>query len=189
MAYDGDLKGVVSPDVSLNVSRRLSRARPIPAAEVAMSGASRRRSGADRSTGAPGRYLVRQGSVYLFQIRLPVDIGGTPGRVVRIGLGALTARDARLRAETLAALARERFRQIRAGRMTTSGDGEEAMPLPVDDEAAALAAAELKGFLKAHHALLAKPAEPPHAQVSALAGLRQHVLLGRELAKGEAGNP
>ncbi|WP_126540240.1 hypothetical protein [Oharaeibacter diazotrophicus] len=183
--YDGDLNGVVSPEVSLDVSRT----RPVSASEAMPSTASRRRSGADRSAAAPGRYLVRQGSVYLFQIRLPVDIGGTPGRVVRIGLGALTARDARLRAETLAALARERIRQIRVGRMTTSGDGEEAMPLPVDDEAAALAAAELKGFLKAHHGLLSNPAEPPPAQVSALAGLRQHVLLGRELAKGEAGNP
>ncbi|BBE73288.1 hypothetical protein OHA_1_02897 [Pleomorphomonas sp. SM30] len=185
MVYDGDLNGVVSPEVSLDVSRT----RPVSASEAMPSTASRRRSGADRSAAAPGRYLVRQGSVYLFQIRLPVDIGGTPGRVVRIGLGALTARDARLRAETLAALARERIRQIRVGRMTTSGDGEEAMPLPVDDEAAALAAAELKGFLKAHHGLLSNPAEPPPAQVSALAGLRQHVLLGRELAKGEAGNP
>src|SRR5690606_41821463 len=62
--------------ISLDVSSHVS---PGTAAERAH--APRQQPGAGRS---PGRYLVRSGSVYLFQIRMPEDIGGKPARILRI---------------------------------------------------------------------------------------------------------
>ena len=64
---------------------------------------------------APGRYLVRSGSVYLFQIRIPRELAGGRCCTVRISLGALTAREARRQADLLGALARNRFEQLKGG--------------------------------------------------------------------------
>lgn len=57
---------------------------------------------------------------------MPKDIGGTPTRVLRIGLGPKTARQARAEAELLATLARIQFEEIRMARMeeTPSNDDE-----------------------------------------------------------------
>ncbi|MDX8478361.1 hypothetical protein RFN28_07695 [Mesorhizobium sp. VK24D] len=95
-----DVSRSVSPDVSRDeLSSAIMERQHLP-----VSGNGKGRS--------PGRYLVRSGSVYLFQIRMPEDVGGSPARILRIGLGALTARQARVRAELLAALARESFEQV-----------------------------------------------------------------------------
>ncbi len=116
---------------------------------------------------------------------MPEDIGGTPARNLRVGLGPLTARQARAEAELLAALARTRFEQIRTARMQENqADGDEG-GLPPE-----IAAAEVKGYLMAMRQVLsqAAPPTPPH-QESGFAGIRGLVSLNRELAKGAEGNP
>ena len=171
-----------SPEVSSNVSLDVSlESGRDPAAG---NGAARSR------LRSPGKYLVRSGSVYLFQMRLPQDIGGSPARVVRIGLGAMTASQARTRAELLAAFARECFEQVRARRMDqTDGEANEGAPV-FGGETPEITAAEVKGYLKGFHAIISQPAPPtPPHQLPAFAGIRELVLLNRELAKGENANP
>ncbi|MBZ9797239.1 hypothetical protein [Mesorhizobium sp. ES1-4] len=48
---------------------------------------------------------------------MPGDLAGPGARFIRLGLGPLTARQARVQAELLAALARNRFDQIRTARL------------------------------------------------------------------------
>ena len=141
----------------------------------------------------PGRYLVRTGCVYLFQIKMPEDIGGRPARVVRLGLGALSARQARARADLLAALVRSRFDEIRIARLArqeeAGGESDAGEPL-FDGGSPEITAAEVKGYLKGMLSILAQPAPPtPPHQETAFAGLRGLVALGRELAKGAGANP
>lgn len=51
-------------------------------------------------------------------------------------------------------------------------------------------AAEVKGYLKAVHAIVSQPPPPtPPHQMPAFAGIRELVLLNRELAKGANANP
>lgn len=142
---------------------------------------------------SPGRYLVRSGCVYLFQIKMPEDIGGRPARVVRLGLGPLSARQARARADLLAALARSRFDEIRIARLARqeeSGEGSDAEEALFDGGSPEITAAEVKGYLKAMLTILAQPAPPtPPHQEAAFAGLRGLVALDRELAKGADANP
>jgi hypothetical protein len=53
-----------------------------------------------------------------------------------------------------------------------------------------LTAAEVKGYLKAMQAIISKPAPPtPPHQMPAFRGLRDLVMLNRELAKGDAASP
>ena len=116
---------------------------------------------------------------------MPEDIGGSPARTLRIGLGPLTARQARVEAELLAALARTRFEQLRTARMhnEVSGANEEDL-LPE------VAAAEVKGYLMAMRHILSQPAPPtPPHQEPGFAGIRGLVALNRELANGSEGNP
>lgn len=175
----------VSSDVSCNVSLDVSSRGP---SGTAVGCARSPRQGADAGR-SPGRYLVRSGSVYLFQIRMPEDIGGKPARILRIGLGALTARQAKLKAEMLAALARNRFEQIRMERMSEHSEGL-AEERGFDSNLAEVTAAEVKGYLKAMHLILSQPAPPtPPHQEPAFEGMRGLVLLNRELAKGAGANP
>lgn len=120
---------------------------------------------------------------------MPEDIGGKPPRILRIGLGPLTARQARLQAEMLAALARNRFEQIRMARMHNSNDvlAEETA---FGGDSPEVTAAEVKGYLKAMQFILSQPAPPtPPHQEPAFEGFRGLVLLNRELAKGGGANP
>lgn len=174
----------VSPEVSPNVSSE-GAASGAPGA----AGKPARLNGGKATTA--GKYLVRSGSVYLFQIRMPEDICGKGARIVRVGLGALTARQARAQAELLAALARNRFEQARIERLndeTSSLANEDG--LMFGGETPQLTAAEVKGYLKAMHAIISRPPPPtPPHQVPAFKGLRDLVMLNRELAKGDAGSP
>lgn len=110
---------------------------------------------------------------------MPEDIGGSPARILRIGLGALAARQARVRAELLAALARERFEQVRMARMkneaaTTDNQGWTMF----DSDSPEIAAAEVKGYLKAMQVIISQPAPPtPPHQEPAFAGIRGLVAL------------
>ena len=87
----------VSPEVSPNVSSE-GAASGAPGS----AGKPARLNGGKATTA--GKYLVRSGSVYLFQIRMPEDICGKGARILRVGLGALTARQARAQAALLATL-------------------------------------------------------------------------------------
>ena len=142
-----------------------------------------------RSSGSrPGRYLVRSGSVYLFQIKVPDDLAGTPKRVLRIGLGALTAREARVQAESLAVLARGRFDLMRATKLQND-DAQTGGSPEFDPEFPLVAMGELKGYLQAMRSIIAQPASPtPPHQRHAFDGMRDLVMLNREIAKGAAGN-
>jgi len=162
----------VSPDVSCEVSLDVSSA---PALKNP-SGSGRAGPARHAAARSPGKYLVRSGSVYLFQIRMPEDMGGRPARIVRIGLGALTARQAKLQAEMLAALARNRFEQIRMARMHDPHEsrGQEAA---FGGDSPEITAAEVKGYLKALHAILSQPAPPtPPHQKPAFDGMKGLVL-------------
>ena len=109
-SFDRELGGVSS-----RVSRGVSFGEP--AAEVASAGSNRT---GDRPRGA-GPHLVRTGTSYLFQIRIPKTLGGGRGSpLVRLGIGARPAADARRIADLLAAAARTRFDEI--GRRSMSGD-------------------------------------------------------------------
>lgn len=189
-----DERQEVSLDVSLNVSLEAGHddapfaAFPPRAAEAPALPANR-----EDARSGPGRYLVRSGSVYLFQIRMPRELAGGRCRTVRIGLGALTAREARRQADLLGALARNRFDQIRAGRMDrelVGENGEQADGVIFDSGTPEMTAAEIKGYLKAMRQVIAQPAPPtPPHQVPAFAGLKGLVEINRELAKGASGNP
>lgn len=186
----GHVSRHVAFDVSLGVASGLSPQVQVDAAMRDASGAAPEQRAGGRRAAGPGRYLVRQGSVHLFQIRLPEDIGGSPGRLVRISLGAMTARDARVRAELLAALARARFAEIRSKRMKQASDESGHVAWTgFDGETPEITAAEIKAYLKAMQAVLSQPAEVPPHQMPAFAGLRDLVLLNREMEKGADANP
>lgn len=154
--------------VSLNVSRDVSSDASLATDRDASASNGRDTKASD----PPGRYLVRSGSVYLFQIRLPGDLAGPSAPFVRLGLGALTAREARVRAELLAALARNPFDQIRKTRLENngseneSGQGREGPP-DFTNDSPELSAAELKGYLKAMLSIASQSAPPTPAHQEA----------------------
>jgi len=86
------------------------------------------RTGRPRSS--PGLYLIKTGSAYMFQMRLPKTIAGDCKRPIRIGLGVIPKAEARRVADQLAAIAREKFKQI--GIAMDAGDETEFWPLMED---------------------------------------------------------
>lgn len=120
---------------------------------------------------------------------MPEDIGGSPARILRIGLGALTARQARVRAELLAVLARDRFEQVRTARITDGGPDAGRHDVR-RRHAREITAAEVKGYLKAMQAILSRPAPPtPPYQLPAFASICDLVMLNREPARGTDASP
>ncbi len=189
----------VAPEVSFNESPGKGH-QPSPA--IGGKG-SRSRNGGRQKTASPGRYLVRSGSVYLFQIRMPPDIAGDGrNRVIRISLGALTAREARVQAELMAAHARFAFAQLRQRRDMQepdgrddeheTGEGKDGAPTgpEFDGETPGEAIAEVRGYLKAMKIIVSSepPPTPPH-QESGFEAMRGLVGIAREIDKGAAGNP
>ena len=169
----------VSSKVSLGVSREAAPAeRP------------------ERSRGkatCAGRYLVRSGSIYLFQIKVPRDLCGGAPSPVRVSLGALTARQARIRADLMAAHARHCFDRMRARRLADNRDRNEddgSGSPQFSGETQGEALAEVRGYLRAVASFVSPepPPTPPH-QETAFEGMRGLVGIARELAKGSAGNP
>jgi len=154
---------------------------------------SRLRSEAQARRAGAGRYLVRSGSVYIFQIRLPKDLCGNGPRTVRVSLGALTARQARIRADLMAAHARYCFDRMRARRLADerNRDEEDGGGSPrFSGETQEETLAEVRGYLKAVASFVSPepPPTPPH-QEAAFEGMRGLVGIARELAKGPDGNP
>ncbi len=151
-----------------------------------------------------GPYLVRSGSVYLFQIRVPKALGGGRGLPpVRVSLGPRSQREARHLAVLLAAQARLRFE-----RMLMDQDGKDGLRKqhPGHDEPdgehghlhddmradlkAMLQLAEMKGELKLAAQLVSQPVSPMTLEEQTRAQA-WHGLVGiaREIAKGAEGNP
>lgn len=80
-----------------------------------------------------GPYLVQSGRSYLFQIKLPKEIGGGRGsRPVRISLGPIPKQRARMFADRLASIARVEFEKL-ARVQNMSGVDSEA-PFDLDRE-------------------------------------------------------
>ncbi len=176
----------VSRGVSSRVSPGVSRA-----GEKSGSG----RPGAARG---PGPYLVRSGSVYLFQIRVPKDLGGGRGtKPVRISLGACPARRARRLADLLAAEARLGFDRMRRERMTDRDDakredenGDEADGQVYGGSSLEEAVAEMRGELKLALEIVGQPVAPMTPEQTRRAeGWKGLVGIARELARGSEGNP
>ena len=139
----------------------------------------------------PGPYLVRSGSIYIFQIKMPKNLGG--GRApppVRLSLGACSHRRARLLADLLAARARLLFDTMRMRHMSETGDGGTNADQETIREAAADALVEVRGELKAYLRMIDRP-DPPITpdELQKTAGIRDLVGLHRELRKREDGEP
>jgi hypothetical protein len=66
---------------------------------------------ARRAARPAGRYLVREGVHWIFQLRVPVALAGRRKSppILRVRLGVLTRSQARRKAEALASLARRVF--------------------------------------------------------------------------------
>lgn len=87
---------------------------------------SRRGPEAASTAAAPGRYLARSGNVYVFQIRMPKELGGGRGsKPIRISLGAMPLREARRLADLMAGEARRRFDAMRVSRMDDRNDSDD----------------------------------------------------------------
>lgn len=174
--------------VSRGVSSRVSRG--VSLEEARNGPASEARKGA---RGA-GPYLVRSGSVYLFQIRVPQALGGGRGtRPLRVSLGACSQREARHLAALLAAQARLLFERMLMDKGRKDGVDEDHAGAHDDVRAelkSLLKVAEMGGELKLA-ADIASQAVPQmtseeKARAEAWKGL---VGIGREIARGEEGSP
>ena len=155
----------------------------------------RPRPGAAAQPRGPGPYLVRSGTTYLFQIRMPKELGG--GRAtppIRISLGACPAREARRVADLLAAESRRRFDQMRNRRLAEEDDRHEDGPSDADQMFSGAtpeeAAAEMRGWLKAYRTFITKdPPAPSRDDEQRFEGWRGLVGIAREVARGVDGNP
>lgn len=139
----------------------------------------------------PGPYLVRSGSVYIFQIKMPKELGG--GRTpppVRLSLGPCSHRRARLLADLLAARARLLFDTMRMRHMSEPGNGARDTDPETSPDASAEALIEMRGELKAYLRIINQP-DPPATpeELQKTAGIRDLVGLNRELRKQEDGEP
>lgn len=90
--------------VSLPVSSGVSS----PNAEIISAKTATKR----RPRSSPGLYLIKTGSAYIFQMRLPKKVAGGCKPLVRLGIGVIPKREARRIADLLAAIAREKFERI-----------------------------------------------------------------------------
>lgn len=168
--------------VSSRVSRRVSL-------ETQRPGPASSEDPARRSRG-PGPFLVRSGSVYLFQIRVPKDLGGGRGRApLRISLGARGASEARALAAQLAGFAQTKFREARM-KKTADGEPSDARPVGVEDLETLVAVSQMTGKLRAYAEFISQDPPPTTAleeqRFSAIRGL---VEVGREVALGDRGHP
>jgi integrase len=169
----------VSRPVHLEVSRQVSQS------------ASQIESTDTRQQPSPGRYLVRSGSAYLFQIKVPKEIV-TGGPLIRISIGARPHRHARAVADLMAARARVLFNEARRKRVTNIPTGTD----PVDSdqlftgETPEEVVAEMRGALKAYLRMIDRPEDAPTSdELRGTSGIRDLVSLSREIELQKAGQP
>lgn len=133
----------------------------------------------------PGLNLVRCGTSYLFQIRLPIALGG--GRAappIRIGIGARPAHDARRIAGILATLARAEFARIEARRMS---DDETKSPVPeikpmVSGDDPKEVMIEMRGYMKVMYQRIKGELPEPHRSTTSI-----RILVSRRAQDGRSG--
>lgn len=147
----------------------------------------------NRKQRSSGLYLVRSGSIYLFQIRIPKRLSSrSKSTLVRISLGPLAHKDARETADALAALARQCFREIEK-RMTEDEalDVFNLLGLGNDSSAGDDWPSELISmFLKAGlYDLRSPPREPTPEEARGHELMRGMVRIGREVSAKQAGEP
>ncbi|MCY0149322.1 hypothetical protein OEG84_23710 [Hoeflea sp. G2-23] len=85
-----------------------------------------------RPRSSPGLYLIKTGSAYMFQMRLPKAIAGEVKRPIRVGLGVIPKPQARKIADKLAAIAREKFERIEIAMSKANNDENDFWPLMED---------------------------------------------------------
>jgi len=140
---------------------------------------------------SPGRYLIRSGTSFLFQIRIPKALAQNR-RIppFRIGLGPVSKRTAQQRADRLAVLARQAFAHAQARMMQIDGQTLGGITPMFQGGSLDEVLAEMRGFMKAAALLLDQPEPLPGPRETAdLAALKGLVTLERELRRGAAASP
>ncbi|MBF9235113.1 hypothetical protein [Microvirga alba] len=140
---------------------------------------------------SPGRYLIRSGTAYLFQIRIPTALAQNR-RIppFRIGLGPISKRAAQQRADQLAVLARQAFAHAQARMMQIDGQMLGGITPLFQGDSLDEVLAEMRGFIRAAALLLDEPEPlPGPRRVADLAALKGVVTLERELRKDSAAAP
>ncbi|AKI02693.1 hypothetical protein IMCC20628_04013 [Hoeflea sp. IMCC20628] len=155
------------------------------------------RTGRPRSS--PGLYLIKTGSAYMFQMRLPKTIAGDVKRPIRIGLGVIPKPEARRIADKLAAIAREKFERIEIAMSKANDDETGFWPLMEDmlggdfdgideDDKGTRAWQAVTMGLKSALYDISKPPPPPTAEEeSNFAMMRGLVRIAQEKARKDAG--
>lgn len=181
-----------NPVVSFRVSsRKLSANAEIISAKEA----------ARRPKSSPGLYLIKTGSAYLFQMRMPKSIAGAVKRPIRIGLGNLPKPEARRIANHLAAIARCEFEKIESA-MTQAEDGDTGSWSlledifggdfdQLDEEAKGERAFQsvVMSLKAAMYDVRDPNPKPTKQQAEQFAVLREVVKTSKEKAKKDAGEP
>ncbi len=152
---------------------------------------SERKPKQSRRQPAPGPYLTRSGSVYLFQIKVPKEIAA-PSPLIRISIGPRSHREARAIADLLAAEARVIFARARRKRVTQKPteqeDGHEDQIFTGESQGEVVA--EMRGHLKAYLTMLEDASvDPTPDELHRSAGIRDLVGINREIANRDAGQP
>lgn len=153
---------------------------PPPEAEIISSSKRIRKPRAPSSE----RYLVRAGSAWVFQLRIPASAGGRGLRPIRIGLGVLPKREAREIADRLAAVARVKFRELAKSMVGTEPDGID------DEEEQAMLLVQLTMMMKSTlFDIRNSPSEPATEEARGLAFMKDAVGYAQQLSAKQQGLP
>ncbi len=138
----------------------------------------------------PGPFLARSGSVYLFQIRWPKELGGGRGHApLRVSLGARPATEARATAARLAGFAQVKFRELSMRKKADEGEDTDTAQDQADMPDALQARAEVLGELKAYARILSQePARMTPEEERRAKAWHGLVDIAREVEKGKDGN-
>ncbi|PHR18472.1 MAG: hypothetical protein COA37_19895 [Hoeflea sp.] len=152
-----------------------------------------------RPRSSPGLYLIKTGSAYMFQMRLPKTIAGDVKRPIRIGLGVIPKPEARKIADRLAAIAREKFERIELAMSKANDDERGFWPLMedmlggnvdgIDEDAKGTRAWQAVTMgLKSALYDISKPPPPPTAEEeNNFAMMRGLMRIAQEKARKDAG--
>lgn len=138
----------------------------------------------------PGPFLVRSGSVYLFQIRWPKELGGGRGHApLRVSVGARPATEARAVAARLAGFAQVKFRELSMRKKADEGEKVDAARSEADRLDALQARGEVLGELRAYARTLSQePARMTPEEERRAKAWHGLVDIAREVEKGKDGN-
>ncbi|MGO4111962.1 hypothetical protein ACEQ6C_01540 [Rhizobium ruizarguesonis] len=171
----------------MKVSRRVHLEVSLPVSQVR----EQKNASGERRQPSPGPYLVRSGSVYLFQIKLPKQICGTGDpALIRISMGARSHKAARRLADLLAARARILFDEAGRKAMTQhpTDKNEGGVEQIFSGETPEETVIEMRGALKAYLRMIDRPEAPlTPEELHKTAGIRDLVRLNQELAKRDDG--